>query len=437
MRRLMLETAAIVVAIAYSGCVSSHGTGLGGDAGFAPPTVMQVPTLDGGTEPVWIYVAKPATPGPYPVVIYGHGQGTGNIVNCTPDRAPDDGDVQTGKRIANDLAARGYLAISIFYRNRGEGIPAIGELRARDHYILDARAFLAAAHLAHDLGGDSRVALIGVSMGSFPATWATAPLPEVADLQQGLDIVTTIPIAMLGNHIGNTGRSQGTLTTSDIGVRRTAIGMAALAAVGARGAIVLDDSLTAGDLDATTAVTPAGADLVRLLFIDAPDPTLQGCAANLPAACSADCFSSTFNAVATARGRTGATATDWLTSDTIEAIQYWRPPAQIDPGAATSNTMLAAQRALSPAYALTGPLRTKRLLPLTSLGDHVVTDQLAGSNAPAELYLARLTSTSVTIPDPVPVVQDKTCDHDNYLDPARPQCGWSITLEELSTAFAH
>ena len=149
-----------------------------------------------------------------------------------------------------------------------------------------------------------------------------------------------------------------------------------------------------------------------------------------PAACVPQCSASTYAAVAAAHGITDVDPSDWLTADTIAAIQYWTPPNAIDPGATASNVMLADLRALSPAYALTGPLRTHRMLPLTSLGDHVVTDQLAGSNAPADLYLARLQATGVTIPDPVPVVHDTTCGHGDYINPARPQCGFQIILDE-------
>ncbi|MEO8703946.1 MAG: hypothetical protein ABI867_28105 [Kofleriaceae bacterium] len=396
-----------------------------------------MPTLAGGTEPVWIYVATPAGPGPHPVVVYGHGQGVGNVVNCTPDRAPDDDDARSASRIADALAGEGYLTVAIFYRNRGATIPAAGELRGRDHYLLDARAFLAAAQLAHDrLGGDSRAALIGVSMGSFPATWATAPRAELADLQTGLDLVTTIPTAMLGNHIGNTGRSKDLLATPDLATRRTGIALAGLASVGPRTALALDPSLIAGDLagDAAGGLTAAGAELVRRVFVDAPDASLPGCN-SLPAACSSACLTSTFDAVAASRGLTDVTASDWLTQDTLDAIDYWDPPTAIDPGA-TDNVMLSRQRELSPAYSLTGPLRTRRMLPLTSIGDHVVTGQLAGSNAAAELYLARLRATGVTLPDVIPVVSDAGCDHGDYLDPSRPQCGWNLVLDELATAFA-
>lgn len=421
-----------------------HTLGCGADGGPVDPpslpSTLEVLTLDGGSERVWIHVARPEGPGPFPVVIYGHGQGGGNIVNCTPDRPPDDDDSRAGSRFSDALAARGYLAIAVFYRNRGAGIPAIGELRGRDHYILDARAFLAAAQLAHrSLDGEERVALIGASMGSFPATWATASLPELADLQDGLEIVTSIPTAMLGNHIGNTGRNKALLAATDLDVRRFSIALAGLASVDARAAVALDTSLTPDDLASPAlagGLTPAGAELVRRVFVDAPDTSLAGCSGlTTPAACSSACALSTFSAVAAARSLGGVTPSDWLTPDTLDAIGYWAPPNAIDPGAATPNAMLRAQRAISPAYSLAGPLRTARMLPLLSVGDRVVTDQLAQSNAPADQYLARLRSTGVTVPDPVPLVQDATCGHGDYIDPSRPGCGWSLILDELSAAF--
>jgi len=419
------------------GCTSGGGSAPGG-----PPEVIDVPTLDGGTEPVWVYAAKPEGPGPHPVVIYGHGQGTGNFVNCTPDSAPADHDAQVGRRIANDLAARGYAAISVYYRNRGEGAPALGELRGRDHYILDARTFLAAAHVAHEqLDGDTRAALIGVSMGSFPATWATAPLPELADLQSGLELVTSIPTAMLGNHLGNTGRNQYLLTTSDAATRKGTVLMLAALAIGTNQTLAHDGSLTADDLAIsarTRGVTAAGVELLRRSLLDPPDASLPGCAAHTsaPAQCTPDCFAQTFDSIATARGLSkDVILTDWVTQETLDAVEYWNPPMAVDPGVAASNPLLAGMRALSPAYALEGPLRTHRMLPLVSTGDRVVVDQLGDSNAPADLYLSRLRGTGVTIADPVPVVQNSSCGHDDYLDPSKPNCGWSIVMDELTSAF--
>lgn len=434
----MALRATLAVGIAYTCVGCGHGS-RGDDDPGPPPQVLHVPMQDGTTEPVWIYAAVPDGPGPHPIVVHGHGQGTGNVANCTPDGAPDDGDAATSRQIADDLAARGYLTIAVLYRNRGAGAPAIGELRGRDHYILDARAFLAAARFARDqLGGQARAALIGTSMGSFPATWATAPLPELGDLQDGLELVTSIPAAMLGNHIGNTGRSAYLMTTSDLEARRAAIAFAAFASVSSRLAIAGDRSLTVEDLDATVAagLTPAGVELFRRTFLDAPDPELAGCAIGaVPVVCSPPCYAATFAQIAAARGLSDITPSDWLRVETIDAIDFWDPPAAVDPGPTTANAMLAAQRELSPAYALEGPLHTRRLFPLTSIGDAVVIDQLAGSNEPADLYIERLRATGVTIPDPIPVVRDSSCGHGDYLDPSRPGCGWSYVLDELAIAF--
>lgn len=433
-----IATLATLAAV-LAGCQSQPSGGIS-----TSTEVLAVPRPDGTTEPVWIEVARPEGPGPFPVVVYGHGQGTGNFLNCTPDRVPDDGDAIDSARIVEDLAALGYEAIAVLYRNRGDGVPAIGTLRPRDHLVLDARAFLAAAHWAHDRdAGDSRVALIGVSMGSFPATWATAPLPQLADLQAGLDIVTSIPTAMLGNHIANTGRSAELLGDADPATRAGAIALAAFSAVTVQLARAEQPELTAADLDAvdaplTRGLTAPGVELFHRMFVDAPDPALAGCGDldAVAAACDSTCATSTFAAVAAAHGLATVDPADWLTQDTLDAIAYWSPPDAVDPSAATTNPMLAAQRAMSPAYALSGPLLAPRMLPLVSIGDHVITGQVEGGNQAAELYLARLRSTGVAIPDPVPAVMDATCDHGNYLDPVRPQCGWDLVVAELTAAFA-
>ena len=177
-------------------------------------------------------------------------------------------DVQTAVRFANALATHGYLTVAVFYRNRGAGIPAIGELRARDHYILDSRAFLAAARAARDWGGDTRVALIGVSMGSYPATWRRRPLSRSwLDLQDGIEIMTSLPTAMLGNHIANTGRNKSLLTTTDVSVRRAAIPLEAFLALSPRVILAGDRSITAADFadSANTAgLTAAGAEHARV-----------------------------------------------------------------------------------------------------------------------------------------------------------------------------
>lgn len=403
---------------------------------------ITVPMAD-GDEQMWIYAASPSGAGPFPVVVFGHGQGVTNLLNCAPARPPDDVDVASSQGIADGFAAAGYVAVAIYYRNRGDTAPGVGVIRPRDHYLRDARAFLAAAHWASDEHGlgSSQVALLGSSMGSFPAIWATAPFPELADLQDGLDIRTVIPSAMLGNHIANTGRNAYLLEVSDPSVRSGAIALAAFAAVSYRATaagIRQIESTTLDDPAIGSGLTAAGTELFADVFLRAPRPSLAGCSdlIDVPAGCADTCFASTFADTAARLGIASVEPADWLSADTLAGLRYWDPPLAVDPGAETSNVLLAAERIQSPAYALQGPLVTPRLLPLVSIGDDAVTAQLeGGNNQAAEIYLERLRGTGAQIPDPVPIVQDASCGHGDYHDPERPECGWSLVLAELAAAF--
>jgi hypothetical protein len=444
MRRLVVLLAAVCGCGGGDGDVGADGGPDVADAALPEGDGLHridVPRSEGGTDDMWIYAAAPAGPGPFPVVIYGHGQGAGNFLNCTPDRPPDDGDATTGQAIAGSLADQGYLAVAVFYRNRGEGIPATGELRPRDAYILDARTMLAAARWARDRHGrgSAQVALAGVSMGSFPALWATAPLPEFADLQDGLTITTAISMGMLGNHIANSARGADRLESDDLGVRAQTIALGVFGAVTTRAAGVGMAVITAGDLEGALldGVTPAGAELFRRALLDPPDPSLAGCEdLEVVAACAGACFEPTLEALAIELVIDQLEATDWLTADTLDSVRYWNPPDEVDPGTDTPLELLDLWRRLSPAYTLEGPLRSPRLLPLVSAGDPVVTAQIEGGNQAAEQFLARLRATDASVPDPVPVVEDTSCGHGDYLDASRPECGYAIVLAELAAAFA-
>lgn len=399
-----------------------------------------VPMPD-GDERMWIYAASPEGDGPYPVVVFAHGQGPGNIVNCSPHGVPDDVDVASSQRIADSLAEAGYVAVSVYYRNRGDTAPGVGTLRPRDHFVADARGVLAAAHWASETHGrgSQRVALLGASMGSFVVTWAVAPLPELADLQTGLDIRTVIPNAMLGNHIANTGRNAYLLDATDPPTRVAAIALAAFASVSYRAAFAGAGTITEASLDDPAiggGLTPLGRELFADAFLRAPQ-AVAGCdgLADQPPVCAGACASATFASTFARLGIGTVDAADWLAPETLEAIRYWNPPVAVDPGMGTGNALLAAQRAMSPAYALNGPLASPRLLPLVSVGDTAVTAQLQGGNNAADIYVARLRATGVWVPDPVPVVTDMTCGHGDYHDPGRPTCGWAIVAAELSASF--
>lgn len=401
---------------------------------------IEVTRPDGTRDPMWIHVEVPQQgTGPSPVVIYAHGQGAGNFINCEPNTPPSDSDAETGKVIARAMAARGYIGISVFYRNRGEGVPGFGELRARDSYVFDARSILGAAQWARARGASNKVALVGISMGSFAVTWATAPLPELADVQAGLDIRTMMPGAMLGNHIANAARSAPRLSDPDVAVRAQTILLVGYSSLAFRATALGKANITARDLvpPITDGLTPRGVTMVRKLLIDAADPALTGCQ-KLPGiapACGGACMISAFTEIGKAEGLTELKASDWLTAETIQAASYWAPPTAIDPGEGTS-VLLTAMRKPSPAYTLVGPLKTKRILPLLSSGDAVITSQTIGGSQGAVLYLEKLKEAGAYLPSPVPIINDNTCGHGDYVDEARPQCGFALVVSELAAAFA-
>jgi hypothetical protein len=434
-----LQPALTIAALILTAACGDGGGDPGGIAGDLHR--LEVPLPGGANEAIWIYAAAPAAGDGLPVVVFGHGQGPASLLNCAPDRPPSDTDALEARAFADALAREGYLAVAVYYRNRGDTAPGLGALRPRDHHVLDARAFLAAARWARDHHGQGspRAALVGTSMGSFPALWAAAPLPELADLQEGLELVTSIPSAMLGNHIANTGRGAGQLDDDDPVVRAGAIAMAAYAAVTTRAAdrFVLEVTpITVESAGLADGLTAAGAVLFDRLFL-APPPAVPECdgLTDVPTPCDPACFAATFTALGAELGVTTLVAEDWLTADTLAAIRYWDPPTAVDPGPDSGNELLDLQRAISPAYALQGPLRVPRLLPLVSLGDHVVTSQVQGGNQAGDLFLARLQATGVSLPDPIPVIEHSFCGHADYHLPTRPACGWSLILDELAAAF--
>src|ERR1043166_7369720 len=73
---------------------------------------------DGTTDHVYLAVGQPIGPGPFPVVVFAHGQSIGDFANCAPSGLPPVGAVAD---LVIDLAERGYLAVAVMYRNVGDG----------------------------------------------------------------------------------------------------------------------------------------------------------------------------------------------------------------------------------------------------------------------------------------------------------------------------
>ncbi|MEZ4361214.1 MAG: hypothetical protein R3B48_13605 [Kofleriaceae bacterium] len=400
-----------------------------------------------GEDLVWIYAASPPTPGPHPVVVYAHGQGASTLANCWTEGPPSYGDVNVGKKLAEDLASVGYVGVAVFYRNTGDGAPSGDASKFRDHAILDARALLAAARWARDEhgAGSGQVALLGVSMGTFPAFLASTARPELADLQAGLDLRLTVIAGMALNHVANFHRNvaaslaSSSANTRAQGILGVAVSLPSIHAT-ALGVDTLtrDNVATGAPLGTRIAMSlraPARRLFEDLLLRRGGALPFAACAGQtLPAVCSAGC------AQAVAIDAFGGLAVppslgSWLTDDALDAARYWSPPSQVDPTSAPAGSSLALLRALSPVYH-DHLMVTPKVLPLLSARDHVV---VAQGQAAADLLAVRLAALGVTAPADVPKIKDDdvgVCEHGDYFLPGRPRCGWAATVAALGRAFS-
>ncbi|HJL15974.1 MAG TPA: hypothetical protein RMH99_09970 [Sandaracinaceae bacterium LLY-WYZ-13_1] len=386
---------------------------------------------DGFRDEVWVYTVVPSEGADLPIVVYAPGQGQGGIANCEPDAR------SFGTPNARALASRGFAVAAVRYRNVGDGAPGIGVLRMRDHHARDARALLGAARALRDrLGarGSDRVAFVGSSMGTWPALWAVSAHPDVADLQDGLDLRTTIVHGETGNHLSNGADRCGEETSEQPDVRVRFAAGAAQAALRTEATALGLPEVTAADLEAGRplgdairhSLTERGVELLRAVFFEAADPSLEGCggAEGLPAECAGlDCLTSLYVS------RFGnAPVSELLRSDVIEARCAFSAETP-DPGPETGNRFVTGLREQSPAYAMPGPPRVSRALSLLSEGDP------HHDPAAQALLLERLESLGISVPRPPPN-PGPSCGHGDYEDSSRPECGLDLIAAELDAAFA-
>jgi hypothetical protein len=392
---------------------------------------ITVEQADGSFDDVQVYAVHPTGATDLGIVVYAHGQGPGGVANCSPDA-----DRYTTP-VARVLGASGHLAVAVHYRNAGDGAPGAGTLRQRDHHVRDARALLAAAHAARESFPDvasDRVALVGSSMGTWPALWAVSADPDLADLQETLDLRTTIVHGETGNHLANASRRCGLDVSTSREARLRFI-------VGAGLAVLRNETITLGLSEVTTTDLEAGqplGDAMRLSltdrgvaaisasFLEAADPSIPECAAvaGLPAECDERCVLATF----LRRFGDAADPNDFLRALAREAVCAFTPERP-DPGLDTGNRIITQQRMYSPAYSAVGPARVRRALSLLSEGD-------AHHNPAAqELLLSHLEALGIATPNPAPN-PGPDCAHDDYEDFGRPHCGLDLIEAELEAALA-
>jgi pimeloyl-ACP methyl ester carboxylesterase len=393
----------------------------------APPGELRQITYDGDSE--WIYIAH-GPPGA-PIVVIAHGQGTEHVVNCWPDEVPHDATVKQAVGLADHLAAEGFTAVAIMYRNEGMGQPALPALRIRDTYLHDAAAVLAAARAVRT--GDEPVAFVGHSNGTYAAWWAATDRPELATPRAGLDIRTVILAGHTANALANLVSARALFVGSDKLSHQEAITGGVLLAVGSAITAAHANELAAKNLDDGSPVSihlapllsQKGIDAFRAAFVT-PVPTAQGaCRAGVPATCDGGCLQAQF-----AAGTDPGVATDYLSHVVVDAINVWNPDAPTDPGAAT-NSIVAVGREISPPF-FAGHLLAPRALVLYSAKDHVIVPH---GQATRDFTLAALRTQGATVGVPA-IASDAhgVCEHGDYWDPSR-SCGYTEIVAELHAAL--
>ncbi len=130
-------------------------------AEFTSPVTEVYGTASDGTVLHWV-VYTPTTPGPWPVVLVIHG---GGFYSGSPTSSPESVDC------GNDLAAAGYLALSIEYRLAPPGmLPGQTSLGLFPDQTADVK--LAVRTARHDPRCNGQVGAIGGSAGGYHTAYA-------------------------------------------------------------------------------------------------------------------------------------------------------------------------------------------------------------------------------------------------------------------------
>lgn len=416
----------------HSAVGSVDATSARGQADDGGTRAITYTTSDGTEDREWIYVA----PGPpdAPIVVIAHGQGTDHIINCWPTEIPHDSTVQQAARLADLVAAEGYTAVAIAYRNAGDGQPAVPALRTRDLYLRDAAAVLAAARDVRDrrhVDRDVPVALIGHSNGTYAAWWAATDRPELAELQRGLDIRTLVLGGHTANSLANLVAVRGPVTgvkkdrqMAIIGTTLLAVSTAIdLAGVAQIDTANLDDGSSVATLLAPL-VTAKGLAAFRSTFLTRVTAASARCRAGVPVACDSGCVED----VLAAAPDPGA-VTDYVTQTTLDGVDAWNPDVFAVPTG--TNPIVVAGRTVSPPF-YTGHLLAPRALVEYSASDHVIVPH---GQATRDGTLAALRGQGATVTSPA-IASDArgVCEHADYWDSTR-ACGFAQIIAELHAAL--
>ena len=429
-------------------CDQQQPTGAVGDGDHE----IEVTQPDGSVDTIWIHAVSPKDgAGPFPVLVFAKGQDNFNTFNCSPD-----GPAPVDTALAESFAGLGFLTVMVSFRDQSNHAPGVGTLRPRDHYLLDTRAFLAAARWAWlEHGKGSRhMAFIGHGLGTLPAMWAaTAKMPQLDDLQSCLAPRTMILAGGSANLIdwNNVTDEYYAVTDLDIKLRMNLLGLESLllhtTAAQARSLAMSAETYSVPDVIVSDLDVGPLADLLfqdvevpglsllkKLGFQAAPADTglhpqcatIQG----LPPLCLMECAERVTHFDVNFEPWIGDLS-HWASEHGSGSIGWWEPPAKTapaDPDLSTS-VLLRSLHDASPVY-MAQAMHTKRALHMLSSGDQ--------NNRPEaqQLLVDKLTSLGVTIASP-PVSDPggAACGAGDYFSVPRSGCGWVHLVTELTDAF--
>ena len=415
---------------------------------------------DGSQDHIWLSALAPTGMGPFPVVIYAKGQGLSTLMNCSPNAPPN-----VKQDIAN-LVNEGYLVIAISYRNAGPNADTENRFYYRDHALYDARAILAAAQWAiqHHGKATNQIALLGESMGTWPAFWASTKHPSLSDVQTGLNLQSLILTGESANHLANIATVLGgpildiwqqsdTLSQFKLAVAMAITSMSYRAFNNQQFSLTLNDITSGSELhnDLQEDLQAIAIDLLPPIVFNGADTTLPQCAnlSGLSPLCNEQCLAATgldfFNQRNLDPSTILANPDNWLKSPLKQALTWWprSNSLPVDPWSTLSppdslrltNPVIKGLVDGSPVYSATDSLISQRAQHLLSTHDShfdIAARYLLSSN---DGQLARLGATNISVPF-IETDGGQMCEHKDYLNAQKPNCGLYEILNELNTAFS-
>lgn len=406
----------------------------------------------GQNDEFWIYVSQPAKWKPaHGAIVYAHGQGADNYLPCwNTAEAPQHADVDEGIRVAKQFAQNGHLGISVFYRISGPSASLPG-LKLRTDRVRDGATLLTALQWVQQRTQSTTLpsAVLGVSMGTVAAINTATTTDALRSLRQGIDLRLVMLAGYTLNHVANASRALEPLITNQTinkqGTALATMGFLAAVQIHAQNNGIIDKETwtkAANRPLIESMLTPAGEALVRELYSTPPNQLgITECTEDKkPASCTNTCAQQVLlrrwqQDAPTDFANQKLEATVWFKEDAIKAWLHWYQfKTHPTPQDRRNNPVLDHLAQQSPLYQDLN-FAVPKIAVLIADEDHVT--QYHGTTS-VDALLNKLRDANVLL-EPVPTLTRDTqgpCDHYNYVNHTRPQCGWRDILKLSADAFS-